>query len=88
MSNEVPDNEQGALQGAVASLVSLTAIGTPLVMTQLFGVFSAADAPVYFPGAPFFVAGVMLLACVAWSMRMMATGLASEASAVASGESG
>lgn len=72
MSNEVPDNEQGALQGSIASLVSLTAIFTPILMTQLFGLFSSPDAAVYFPGAPFFLAGVLVLACVAWSMRMMA----------------
>ena len=35
MSNAVPANAQGELQGATTSLMSLTAIVAPLLMTQL-----------------------------------------------------
>ena len=65
MSNEVPANQQGELAGSITSLVSFTAIFAPLVMTQLFGYFTGDSAPLYFPGAPFFLAGIlMLVACV------------------------
>ncbi len=55
MSAEVGPTEQGELQGAVASIQSLSAIVGPPLMTTVFARFSAADAPVYAPGAPFMV---------------------------------
>ena len=59
ISNEVPDNEQGELQGALTSVVALAAIiGQPL-MLWLFGYFTAKENAIYFPGAPF-LAGSLL----------------------------
>lgn len=58
---KVPEDEQGELQGAFASLRSLTMIGSPILMTRLFGWFTGADAPVYFPGAPFLAAAILLV---------------------------
>ncbi|WP_235927739.1 TCR/Tet family MFS transporter [Sandarakinorhabdus rubra] len=55
MSAEMPPSEQGELQGAVASLQSLSAIIGPPLMTTVFARFSAPEAPVYQPGAPFLV---------------------------------
>jgi DHA1 family tetracycline resistance protein-like MFS transporter len=55
MSAEMPPSEQGELQGAVASIQSLSAIIGPPLMTTVFARFSASDAPVYQPGAPFVV---------------------------------
>ena len=66
MANRVAADEQGELQGAMTSLGSLTAIFAPLLMTRLFGVFAADDAPVYFPGASFLVAAVMLVLASGW----------------------
>jgi DHA1 family tetracycline resistance protein-like MFS transporter len=60
-TGEVPENAQGELMGAIASLKSLTMVMSPILMTQLFGWFTGADAPVYFPGAPFLAAAVLLL---------------------------
>lgn len=51
MSGVVPPNAQGELQGGFGSLMSLTSIFGPLIMSNLFGYFSGAGAPVYFPGA-------------------------------------
>ena len=59
MSGEVGRDEQGELQGAVSSLVSLAAIVGPLVMTQAFATFSAPAAPVHLPGAAFVIAAVL-----------------------------
>ncbi len=60
LSNNVPQTEQGNLQGALTSMISLTAIIGPLMHTQLFFFFSGVSAPVYFPGAPFAVGAVLL----------------------------
>lgn len=61
ISLEVPANEQGELQGALTSLMSITSIIGPVLMTQTFAAFTAADAPVYFPGAPMLLAALMCL---------------------------
>jgi DHA1 family tetracycline resistance protein-like MFS transporter len=61
MANRVPSNAQGELQGAVSSLMSLTMIGSPILMTQLFFVYSREGAPIVFPGAPFLAAALLAL---------------------------
>lgn len=61
ISSKVTANEQGEMQGALTSLMSLTAIIGPFMMTWLFHEFSKQTAPVYFPGAPF-LAGAVLTA--------------------------
>jgi DHA1 family tetracycline resistance protein-like MFS transporter len=61
MSNSVPENEQGELQGGLTSLMSITSVIGPLVMTWLFFTFTQDDAPVHFPGAPFILGAVLLL---------------------------
>lgn len=58
MSNRVPDDAQGELQGAVSALTSLSFVLSPLLMTQLFAAFTA-EGGVYFPGAPF-LAGALI----------------------------
>ncbi|MBP9882945.1 MAG: TCR/Tet family MFS transporter [Chitinophagales bacterium] len=60
ISNQVPANEQGELQGALTSLISITSIIGPLLMTNLFAFFTGENAPVYFPGAAF-LAGSLLV---------------------------
>ncbi len=62
MSNVVPEDRQGMLQGVIAALGSIAAILGPLVATPLFQAFAAADAPLYQPGMPFLAAGALLLA--------------------------
>ena len=61
ISNQVPPNEQGELQGGLTSLISLTSIIGPPLMTNLFAYFTSTKAPVYFPGAPFLMAAVFCL---------------------------
>jgi DHA1 family tetracycline resistance protein-like MFS transporter len=62
LAGHVPRNEQGELQGALTSMVSLTSIIGPLVMTNLFAWFTKKDAPVHFSGAPFLLGSVLLMA--------------------------
>ena len=64
ISGSVPANEQGELQGSLTSIISITSIVGPLVMSNLFAFFTGPIKPFYFPGAPFMLAAVlMLLSC-------------------------
>lgn len=63
-SVKVPPSAQGELQGAMASLASLTSIVGPLIFTQVFSFFTGPDAPINFAGAPFALAGLFVLAAV------------------------
>lgn len=60
MSKQVGPAEQGELQGALASLGSLTSVAAPPILSNLFGYFTSAAAPIYFPGAAFFAASLCL----------------------------
>lgn len=64
ISNEVPANEQGELQGALTSLRSITSIIGPVLMTSLFSHFTAKSSAIYFPGAPFMMAAILILASI------------------------
>ncbi len=64
-SQQIPANAQGELQGAVASLYSLSSIIGPPLMTQIFGAFSRGGAGVYFPGAAFLTAALLTAGCAA-----------------------
>ncbi|HET7757310.1 MAG TPA: TCR/Tet family MFS transporter, partial [Steroidobacteraceae bacterium] len=64
-SQQIPADAQGELQGAVASLYSLSSIAGPPLMTQVFGYFSRADAVVHLPGAAFLTAALLTLGCAA-----------------------
>ena len=59
MTNKIPDDEQGEFQGGMTSLVSLTAIIGPLLMTNLFSYFTSENSFYYFPGAPFMVGAII-----------------------------
>lgn len=60
-SSQVGPAQQGELQGAIGSVGSLTNIISPLMMTIVFGIYTAPDAPLYFPGAPFILAAILTM---------------------------
>ena len=62
-SRQIPANAQGELQGAVASLYSLSSIFGPPLMTQVFGYFSRENAALHFPGAAFLTAALLTMLC-------------------------
>jgi DHA1 family tetracycline resistance protein-like MFS transporter len=70
LSGHVPRNEQGELQGALTSTMSLTSIIGPLVMTNLFAWFTKPGATMHFSGAPFLLGSILLMlsAAVAFSV--------------------
>lgn len=59
LSAQVPANEQGELQGALTSLISITSIIGPVMMTGIFAAFAKPGASLYFPGAAFFTAALL-----------------------------
>src|SRR5688572_12561328 len=61
LAGHVPPNEQGELQGALTSLMSLTTIIGPPIMNNLFKYFTTENAPVHFPGAFFLLAALFML---------------------------
>jgi MFS transporter, DHA1 family, tetracycline resistance protein len=68
VASSVGEDEQGAVQGALTSLLSLTTVAGPLIATNVFAYFIAKDAPIYFPGAPL-ASGAALIALallIAW----------------------
>jgi len=60
ISSQAPANAQGEIQGAITSLQSLTAMFAPILMTQLFRIFSKPEASFYIPGAPFYAASFLI----------------------------
>lgn len=72
MSRQVAADQQGELQGGVASMMSLTTILGPLIMSQTLGRFSEATAALYFPGAAFVLASALGLLSLAIVVRASA----------------
>ncbi|HVU55993.1 MAG TPA: TCR/Tet family MFS transporter [Puia sp.] len=64
ISGHVPPNQQGQLQGSLTSLMSLSTVFGPLVMTNTFSYFTSSKAPFYFPGIHFLIGAVCMLASV------------------------
>ena len=64
LSNQIPENEQGQLQGALTSMMSATGIFGPLLMTSIFSYFTSNNSLIYFPGAPFIAGAVLVSVCL------------------------
>jgi DHA1 family tetracycline resistance protein-like MFS transporter len=71
VSSQVPATEQGELQGALTSLMSVTSIIGPLLMNNLFSYFTGVNAPIELPGAPFFAGFIMVVVAVYLSVRTL-----------------
>lgn len=64
ISVHVPANQQGELQGALTSLMSLTTVIGPLIMNSTFTYFTTNKAPFHFPGIHFLIGAVCMLLSV------------------------
>ncbi len=71
MSRAMPANEQGLLQGALASMTNLTSVAGPPIWTGLFGYFISPAAPVIVPGAAFFAAAFVFFVALVLAMRWL-----------------
>ena len=61
MSQRVPEHEQGKLQGANGSITSIAGLIGPGLFTLSFAHFIDKDRAWVLPGAPFFIAALLLL---------------------------
>jgi MFS transporter, DHA1 family, tetracycline resistance protein len=61
MSQRVDATSQGKLQGAVNSLRAVTGMIGPLLFTQVFSAAILPSARMHLPGAPYYLAGVLLV---------------------------
>jgi DHA1 family tetracycline resistance protein-like MFS transporter len=64
ISKSVQPNEQGATQGALTGVLSLTGVLGPVIATNVFRYFISDLAPIHMPGAPFFLGAFFLLLAV------------------------
>ncbi|MGL2986643.1 TCR/Tet family MFS transporter [Flavobacterium sp. RSSA_27] len=71
ISSQVPANEQGELQGALTSLMSLCGVFGPLLMTNLFAFATAKNSVFHVPGAPFFLATFFTLVSFFLSYKVL-----------------
>ncbi|HXX17059.1 MAG TPA: TCR/Tet family MFS transporter [Candidatus Eremiobacteraceae bacterium] len=61
MSQRVDVTSQGKLQGAINSLRAVTGMAGPVLFTQVFALAIAQNVKVHAPGAPFYLAALLLL---------------------------
>lgn len=71
ISSHAPANEQGELQGALTSLMSLTAIFGPMIMNNTFAYFTTDKAPFHFPGIHFFIGALCMLVSILITYRVL-----------------
>lgn len=68
-ANRVGEDQQGLVQGVIASLSSVAAVAAPLALTGVFERFVNA-AGLYLPGAPYLVGAALILAIVPLIWRL------------------
>jgi DHA1 family tetracycline resistance protein-like MFS transporter len=72
LSKSVPPDEQGMLQGGLASLSSITSIIGPPLATNVFGYFISDLAPFRLPGAALLLGSVILVTALVLARRAFA----------------
>jgi DHA1 family tetracycline resistance protein-like MFS transporter len=70
MTHRVSEREQGELQGALQSMRSITFIIGPILFLRTFSWFIDPKHPVHLPGAPFYLAALLLFAAMLLSTRL------------------
>ena len=69
ITKQVAPNEQGELQGGITSLQSVTTIIGPLIASNLFSYYSDGQDHFQFPGAAFFMAGLLTFLALGIALR-------------------
>jgi DHA1 family tetracycline resistance protein-like MFS transporter len=72
MTQLVAPDQQGQLQGATASVQSVSQMLGPFLFTLTFAYFIGAQAPFKLPGAPFLLAAVLLMLAMVIAARTLA----------------
>jgi MFS transporter, DHA1 family, tetracycline resistance protein len=60
MSRRVDHSSQGKLQGAINSLRAITGMAGPVLFSQVFSLAISPSARIHLPGAPYYLAGLLL----------------------------
>lgn len=68
-ANCAEDDQQGLVQGVIASLTSISAVAAPLLLTGVFERFVNTDG-IYLPGAPFLLTAVLVVVIVPLILRL------------------
>ena len=71
MTKQVAPDQQGQLQGATASVQSISQLLGPFLFTLTFAYFIGASAPLQLPGAPFFLASALVLIAILIAARTL-----------------
>ncbi len=71
ISGSVAPDQQGELQGALTSLISISSIIGPPMMTGLFSCFTGKNAPFHFPGVAFLLGAVLMLISTYFAYRSL-----------------
>jgi DHA1 family tetracycline resistance protein-like MFS transporter len=69
MTQSVPADQQGQLQGATSSVQSVSQLVGPFLFTLTFAWFIGDTAPFKLPGAPFLLASALLLLALVIALR-------------------
>ena len=72
MTRRVTPEQQGQLQGATSSVQSVSQLLGPFLFTLTFAWFVGDNAPMKLPGAPFLLAGALLVLALAIAARTLA----------------
>ena len=73
MTRLVAPDQQGQLQGATASVQSVSQLLGPFLFTLIFAYFIGAQAPLKLSGAPFLLASALLVLALVIAARTLAT---------------
>src|SRR5205814_5644911 len=60
MSRHVDPSSQGKLQGAINSLRAITGMAGPVLFTQIFAIAISPHYEIHLPGAPYYLAALLL----------------------------
>jgi DHA1 family tetracycline resistance protein-like MFS transporter len=70
MSRHVDPSSQGKLQGAINSLRAITGMAGPILFTQVFAVAISPRYSLHLPGAPYYLAALLLGASLLLAVYM------------------
>ncbi len=72
-ANKVGEDQQGVVQGVIASLSSVAAVAAPLVLTGVFEAF-VDETGLYLPGAPYLFGALLIAAIVPLILKLRSSG--------------
>ena len=71
ITSQIPRNAQGELQGALTSLMSVTTIIGPPLMTGIFYYFTRDTAPIHLPGSAFLLGSIFIVLSTLMAYRTL-----------------